>query len=339
MEAAAWAVEEAAGAQLGDRRRNGAFAKILTALVSGAGRSFSAALGEATRQSASLVLHREGLTPNALLAGHYQATARRCCAERFVLVSQDSTTFNYTRQRATSGLGRLADKSNSRGPWARSALALSLDGRALGWLALAFWSRCEQRTKAQRRERPHEQEESFKREATLRDVAQALPLDCQAVIVSDRESDVFEYLRAPVREGLDKLVRAAWARRCQGEEGQVMAALAPAGGALAALLAGGAARRSRAVRCRRGRGGRAAGRQAAVLDVADHLAGGGRQRGTDRAGLVSPTLACGAGAPRAEAGRPPGGAATVGHGAGAATGVGDLLGSGVASHEPGIGSA
>jgi hypothetical protein len=228
MTAAGWAVTEAAGAQLGDRRRNAAWACILTALLAGAGRSFSAALGQALRQAASSLFGRPGLGVAELLAGHYQATAERCAAQPLVLVSQDSTCFNYTTRRRTSGLGRLADKSSSRGLWAHSALALTPDGRPLGLLSLRFWSRGERRTKADRRARRYEEKESYKWELALREVEAGLPRDTLAVVLSDRESDVFEYLRAPVRRGLYKLVRAAWPRRCRGLDGTVRGAVTTA---------------------------------------------------------------------------------------------------------------
>lgn len=221
MDAAPWAVHEAAGARLGDRRRNAAWARILTALVGSLGRSWSAALGQATRQAASGLFGRPGVAVAGLLAGHYQATAERCAAHPLVLVSQDSTCFNYTRRRKLPGLGRLADRSRSRGLWAHSALALTPAGQPLGLLSLRFWSRSEQRTKDQRRERPYASKESFKWEAALREVEAALPREMPAVVVSDRESDVFEYLRAPARPGLFKLVRASWARCCSGLDGQL----------------------------------------------------------------------------------------------------------------------
>ena len=185
MEAAAWAVTEAAEARLGDRRINRAWARILT--------------------------------------------AQRCAEEALVLVAHDTTTFNYSGRRATPGLGRLADKDGSRGLHAHSTLAMTPDGRPLGLLSLRFWARGEQRTKARRRARPYAEKESFKWEAGLREVEAALPRDCTAVVISDRESDVFERLRASVRDGLFKLVRASWPRRCQGPDGaaqgQVLAAV------------------------------------------------------------------------------------------------------------------
>jgi hypothetical protein len=229
MEAAAWAVAEAAEARLGDRRLNRTWARILTALLPSAGRSFSAAVGDGLRQGASGLFHRPGLTVDDLLAGHYSATAQRCSEEELVLVPQDSMVANYTRHRATAGLGRLADKDNARGLWAHSAQAMTTTGRPLGLLSLRLWARGPARTKAQRHARPYAEKESYKWEAGLRDVEAALPLDCQAVVISDRESDVFEYLRARVRPGLFKLVRASWPRRCAGAEGaaqgQVLAAV------------------------------------------------------------------------------------------------------------------
>ena len=219
MQAAPWAMEEADGAELGDRRLNLAWARILTALLGSVGRSFSAAVGEGLRQSASALFHRPGLLVSSLLAGHFRTTARRCARQPLTLVSTDSTAFNYTTHRATSGLGRIADKSRHRGVWAHHAMALTCAGQPLGVLSLRFWVRGEKRTKGARRERPYAEKESFKWEASLRDVEAQLPRDCPAVVISDREADVFEYLRAPVRQGLWRLVRAAWPRGCRSADG------------------------------------------------------------------------------------------------------------------------
>jgi hypothetical protein len=213
-----WAEGEAAGARLGDARRVATLARVLTALAVARGQAWSAALGPGLRQAGGDLVRLSGLSVVALLAGHFAATARRCAAHALVLIAADTTAFNFSGLRSVSGLGSLGDGGHARGLWVHSAMALSPDGQPLGLLDLRLWARPGRR--APKAERPYRERESYKWEQALHAVAARLAPGQRAVVVTDRESDVFEYLSAPRPPGLDLLVRAAWPRNSAEPEAE-----------------------------------------------------------------------------------------------------------------------
>lgn len=198
-------------------------AALWTALLSGAGRSFSVAVGDALRQGASTLLSLGGLTIDDLLAGHYRCTAERCAREPVVLVSQDTTAYAYSLRRALKGLGNLGNKLG-QGLWGHSALALTPAGRPLGLLGLLLWARLETGTAAARRSRAWEKKESYRWQAMTDLVAARLSGCCRVVMVADREADVYEYLSHDRPEWLELLVRASWDRALEGGDRRLFAA-------------------------------------------------------------------------------------------------------------------
>lgn len=223
-----WAKAQARGAQLGHARRRLTLAKVLAALLNGFSKSWSGALGPGLRQAAGDLVNREGLTPDDLLAGHYACTAARCAQYPYVLVPHDSTAVNYTRLKATRGLGKLGDSSGGRGLWVHSALALSPDGVPLGVLAFDAWVR--PRVTTDYRTRPLRQRESYKWLRTGHAVSARLAPGQHALLLSDRESDTFDYLALPLPANIARLVRAVRPRGCtalvDGWRGSVLQAAA-----------------------------------------------------------------------------------------------------------------
>jgi len=225
-----WAWTEAAGARVGSPLRVATLAGVLQALLVNTGRSWSAALGARLRQAGGDLVRLAGLSVAELLAGHFRATAARCSKHALVLVSGDTSGLNFSGLRAVSGLGSLGNKSGARGLWAHSAIALTAAGEPLGVLDLRLWSRVGAR--APKDERPYAQRESYKWEQSLQAVQQRLPPGTAAVVITDRESDIFEYFLAPRRAGVDLVVRAAWPRNGRtGEEGPWQTVLALAANA------------------------------------------------------------------------------------------------------------
>ena len=207
-----WAMEQARGAQLGHARRRLTLAKVSAALLTGYAKSWSTALGPGLRQAGGDLVHHEGLTPDDLLAGHYACTSARCAQYPWVLVPHDSTAVNYTSHKATRGLGKLGDSQGGRGLWVHSAVALSPDGVPLGVLAFDVWAR--PKAQSDYRTRPLEQRESYKWLRTANAVSARLAPGQLALLLSDRESDMFEYLALRTPSNVAKLVRAVRPRNC-----------------------------------------------------------------------------------------------------------------------------
>ncbi|MBI2301364.1 MAG: hypothetical protein HYU66_20850, partial [Armatimonadetes bacterium] len=203
-----WGAEQFRGADLGRKGRAETCAEVVEALASGAGKSFSAACGGRLRQSGGDLLQRPDQTPARLLAGPRAALGERCRGLDLVLVATDLTSFNLSGRKTLSDLGGIGDQVGAQALLCHGALAVGEDGEPLGIVDVYPWSRAEPLPEGE--ERPYEAEESRKWERALR-VVEGVLGDCGAtvVVVTDAESDGFEYLSAARREGVALLARAS----------------------------------------------------------------------------------------------------------------------------------
>jgi hypothetical protein len=213
-----WAFREICGAVLPHARYYSSLVRIAEGLASSCGSSFSAGCGHGGRQSARRLFRRRETTVEGILSGHYQQTAARCSEHALVLCAQDTTYLDFSSHTSTSGLGPLGsrDRPYARGLVAHSVLAVTPDGLPLGLLHVRLWAREErplpetnQQTKRQaNRKRPTSEKESVKWLEGLRAISQALPVDQDALLIQDREGDMFDLLAAPRRARLHLLIRA-----------------------------------------------------------------------------------------------------------------------------------
>jgi hypothetical protein len=178
--------------------------------------SFSRALGS-QRKAVSRILHHQETSAEDLLEGHIQATCKRCQQEEFVLIPSDTTYVNFTTHKAVEGLGLIGDKTSQRGFLIHSALALSPLGVPLGVIHQQSWVRDPDTfgTAKERRERPFEEKESYKWQEAVQDIAEALPESVKALVIQDREADIFEFFIAPRRASIGLLIRATQPRRVE----------------------------------------------------------------------------------------------------------------------------
>jgi transposase Tn5 family protein len=198
-----------AGAELWDGRCRGSLAAIGERLAQQPECSFSAAVGAGRRQAARRIFAHPETTVTGLLAGHTLQTAQRCGDYERVLAVQDSTEFDYTTHKKTTGLGPLG-RGLTRGLMGHSVLAVSPDGLPLGVLHLALWARdlAQFGQRHARRKRTTAQKESQKWLDGLAATEAALPPEQPVLLIADREADVFAYLAAPRRENTELLIRA-----------------------------------------------------------------------------------------------------------------------------------
>lgn len=216
-----WAWNEALGARLQDRRRIRTLARVLTVLLCAHGRSWSEALGSGLRQSAGDLVGLAAIGYQDVMAGHYQATAERCLEHQVILISQDTTWFNFDGLRFCQGLGKLGNKHGTRGMWAHSALAMTADGQPLGVLQLQLRTRHGAGRKAKaRRQRPYRSKASYRWEETVHQATAWVQRWQRVVVLADREADIFEYLQMARRPGVELLVRASQPRRCEDADGR-----------------------------------------------------------------------------------------------------------------------
>jgi hypothetical protein len=221
VETADWVLEEFGDVELGDRRRTERLLEVVTRLARRPEASFPEANGGdwASLKATYRLLDNDALSHQVLLSGHVAASWERVrqTGAPVVLAVQDSTELDFTTHRATTGLGQIGN-AYGRGLVVHSTLGCTVEALPLGLLDQAVWARPEEPstlTKAQRKQRPIEEKESYKWLAGMAAVVagreqagrpEELP---QVVLVSDAESDVFEYVAAPRPAGVEVLVRAA----------------------------------------------------------------------------------------------------------------------------------
>jgi hypothetical protein len=139
-----------------------------------------------------------------------------------VLLVEDTTSYNFSLHPATEGLGPLENEA-CRGFLAHSTLAVSEAGMPLGVLEQKVWARAEE-TVGDRHQRAFEDKESYKWVQGLPDQATQDTLP-EAIVESDRESHIYEYLDELVERGFGFIMRAMQGRSFTLEGQEVFAAL------------------------------------------------------------------------------------------------------------------
>jgi hypothetical protein len=228
-----WAFAETCGIPLWDKRCLRTLVAACETLAENAQMSFSQALGS-RRKAVSRILHHQQTTQQDLLSGHIRATQRRCQQEELILIASDTSTFDFSSHKATQGLGPVSDNKHRLGFFVHSALAMTQTGTPLGLLYQYSWARDPNQVgiAKERRKRAYTDKESHKWLEAKQAVEKVLPPTKKAVLIQDREGDIFEFFSAPRHEGLDLLIRATHPRRIdtRGESGPttLLAAVAQA---------------------------------------------------------------------------------------------------------------
>jgi hypothetical protein len=217
-----WAAEEFRTLRLGDVRLNRRAAKLAEALAMQPGASIPKACGnEADTKAAYRLLSSEDVDPAEIRRAHAEATVERVREAQRVLIPQDTTSLDYTSRSSLRGAGML-ESENGRGLMVHSAMAVSTEGVPLGLLHQQVWARDPEEVgkRHTRRERPTQEKESHRWVETIRACEQILPLQVEAWVIGDRESDIFDVFALRRRPGLELVVRSAQNRRVRSDAGK-----------------------------------------------------------------------------------------------------------------------
>lgn len=176
----------------------------------------------------------EGSDLNALIKAGCTATCRKAeteCSGDIVVV-QDTTSAGYRHavREELGDLGSGRSDSDRRGFFAHVSIAVDEErGTVIGPVDLQFAIRPVRadNTPRDNKKIPYEEKESFKWEAA----ATAVDQRCAAyrerlIFISDRESDVYEYLMSMVGSDLRYVVRSSWDRRLEGGKTRLRVQLA-----------------------------------------------------------------------------------------------------------------
>src|SRR5215212_4655286 len=213
--------EEFRTAELGDKRRKNRAIRVASALFAKPGASIPEACGTRSAWTAAYrLIGSEEVSAEQLRAAHADATVRRALdTGGRVLVVQDTTELNFSGRQTLQGIGPL-DRCWQRGLKVHTALAATGEGVPLGIVHQKVWARADEEPeqKRPRRSRQTREKESIRWIETLHAVEQRFPAEVELLVIGDRESDFYELLAAPRREGAHLLVRAAQNRLIRSDE-------------------------------------------------------------------------------------------------------------------------
>lgn len=201
-----WGTREFKNCAVEDKREAKSLARMGDQLLAHPESSFSGSVGTGLRKAAWRIFSKEEVD---ISCGHYQQTALRCQQHELVLVSQDTTDLSFPGHKATQGLGDLGGggKGVNLGLSLHTAMALTPKGLPLGLVGQKLWAPV-----ATGREKRHhnyclEEKENYCWVEALQWVSQYLSKVEQVIVISDRDSDFYEYMKAERTENVELLLR------------------------------------------------------------------------------------------------------------------------------------
>ena len=207
-----WSRQEFSGLDLGDKRLNERLIDVADALASHPESTLNAACGDwSSVKAAYRLFDNEKVSPEGILAPHFERTVERISAHRRVFAIQDTTYLDYTDHPSTQGLGSIGTKSQKRwGFLKHTTLMVSESGVPLGCLTDKVWVRDGFGAKDHKSKRL-EEKESYRWIEALSEVKSAMPEGVEVIFLSDRESDIYEFF---VEAGETPFVIRAAQDRC-----------------------------------------------------------------------------------------------------------------------------
>lgn len=227
MDVDSWIKEEVSHIRLGDDRLN----KRLEILVEQLSQMPTASIPEACGSWAAMkaayrFFDSDNVEVIDIQESIFASTLERIREEETILVAQDTTSLDFTRHKGTRGLGYI-DNLVTRGIKMHSGLAINVDGVPVGLIDQKFWVRKGEEVgkRSKRKKKKTEEKESQRWLSTVENIerrigdlsAEVVGRTRRVIIVSDRESDIFDLFAQEREEGYELLIRGAHNRRVSGE--------------------------------------------------------------------------------------------------------------------------
>jgi hypothetical protein len=225
-----WASETFGEARLGDQRRT-------VRLVAMAARAAESPRGTVTgvfpncaeREGAFRLLESGDVGSEAVVAAAMAAGAKRCRGERIVYVPVDSTSLTLTDHSGRRELGRVGTRFFARGLHVMSALAVDVNGAAIGLVDQRWWARDQPPKVRRAAEQKCRRFNFFKRETrfwldTMTVVEQRVNAESPDTIAwyqLDRGADCWPVLQLAIERNLLVTIRAVHNRRVLRDDGRV----------------------------------------------------------------------------------------------------------------------
>jgi hypothetical protein len=208
QELESWGTREFINCGVEDLREAKSIANMADKLLSHPESSFSSCVGKAQRKAAWRIFSKDDVD---ISCGHYKETSLRCASESVVLVHHDTTDLNFSGHLCSEGLGDLGGGKNGKvilGLCVHSSLVTTVEGIPLGLISQKIWAPVVGGRSKRADYCPIEEKESYRWIEALRDIERYLYRVPKVIVVSDRESDFYEYIATPRRKETSLLFRA-----------------------------------------------------------------------------------------------------------------------------------
>ena len=219
-----WASQEIYRNGFNDKRLSKRCALILSQMMHRPDAGFTQTFDQASQLKGTYrFLDNDSVTADKIISMHAERTVQRCreatAPDELLLVAQDTTDIDYSGLKATEALGQ---SGADRGILVHSCMAISSRGVPLGLLDQYQWTRALQEPIAStRRQRSTSEKESQRWIDALGRVearlAPALADGLRALVVADREADIYDLFACERHAQIDLLIRVAHDRRVVGE--------------------------------------------------------------------------------------------------------------------------
>jgi hypothetical protein len=217
-----WAEQEFSEIELGDVRRKKRLIELAGQRARKPNGSISESCGsKAATKAAYRLLDNEDVEADRILESHTSSAIQRARGKTVLLAIQDTTLLDYTRHRATQGLGYLHDLMH-QGMIVHSTLLVSPERIAYGLIQQQVWVRPveDYRKRHKRYQRLTAEKESQKWLTSLQAAAQVQKQlnDSLVVSIGDSEADVYDLFQRANELKQALLVRASRNRRVMDAE-------------------------------------------------------------------------------------------------------------------------
>ncbi len=214
MEAMEWAYEVFGDADLGDLRRTERLAQMVSKMADAPECSISEMMGnEAENKGAQRFFGNEAFDYKDVIAPVVENTLSKISQTNRVFLVQDTSHLNYDSRSKTLGLGHIGSTKNKsfQGIMMHWTFALTGEAEPIGIAQLKLWKRAKNPRKKSvnaHQNKPIEKKESYKWIEAFKSLEDQIPPQVQAIWISDRESDIYEFIDVVVKKGQDLVIRA-----------------------------------------------------------------------------------------------------------------------------------
>ena len=214
-QASEWAMEQWGGVELGDKRLTRRAVAVGARMAGRTDASMPEQMEDwGEMKGAYGLLNNKKVSLEKLTGPHRAATLKQARAEEVILLIEDSTELDYSSQKQKKGLGPIGN-GHGRGLILHSTLAVKPSTREV--LGLAHAQVILRQATPKPRPRGYRSDEGKLWEASAKAIGSP-PAGVVWVHVSDRGSDIFEYMRTCVDQDKDFVVRAKCNREVLAED-------------------------------------------------------------------------------------------------------------------------